>query len=206
MAGIATRVVHPADCALAFAFPLGRARFEADRQPGGDKEFALRFRAYSDYYDQIVRPYERTVRPALEPLGVHIATDVTLPQFRRLFDDGAPAVVILFAHWRDETDQVELADGMVGAEALALAVPEQFDGIVDLCVCHPRALARALEARRPGCLVKRIDVEATPILWMSFYVLLLRALGARGLTYFQGLELAKSLLEQRLRPRRRLRR
>jgi hypothetical protein len=68
------------------------------------------------------------------------------------------------------------------------AVPDRFNGILDLCVCHPKELAKTLERLRPRCLVRSSNREATPVFWLYFYDVLTTILQTRRTTYTAALE------------------
>ena len=97
-------------------------------------------------------------------------------------------VVILFAHWCG--DAVELFGGFADPDTFLQRVPNEFSGLIDLCVCHPPELVRALRSSRPNCLIKFITKEATPGFWLYFYLALFKHLQDDNDTYLGGLEKA----------------
>ena len=112
-------------------------------------------------------------------------------------------VVILFSHWID--DSVEFDDGLHGLDAIVSQVPVEFDGVVDLCVCHPCALVMRLRRERPECLVKRTRSKARVSFWLQFYQILFRVLAAGDLAYSDAVAVTLHQLKgDRERHRRRL--
>src|SRR5262249_45343759 len=101
--------------------------------------------------------------------------------FRSSFD-----VIILFSHWKG--DAVELFDSFADPRAFLEQVPDEFSGLLDLCICHPDKLAETLNRHRQNCLVKRITTTATPCFWLYFYWALFRQLKDDDLTYLAALE------------------
>src|ERR1051326_4139585 len=149
-------VIKPCDCAIAFAIPTNSEEFFRDLD-APNKNFAKFFRekfgswAWDEYRRQIVRDYER-VAPAIMETGAKVHTGVTLREFGELFRRGRFRVVVLFAHWGE--DAVEFYDGFAPVGTIVEQVPDDFDGVVDLCVCHSNHLREQLSVRRPKCLVK----------------------------------------------------
>jgi hypothetical protein len=181
---VGRRIVKPSTCVLAFGIPTSREGFfRACDNPRAD--FAKRFLGgWPQYHAQFVADVE-AVEPVLKKWGVTVLHDTSLEDFakglREPFD-----VMILFSHWKDDT--VELSSGLETISALLDAVPPAFDGILDLCVCHPMALVTELHFRRPGCIVKYLPTEAAPHFWMYFYRTLFSQLQTRDLTYLTALE------------------
>ncbi|KAA6461263.1 hypothetical protein DYQ86_13575 [Acidobacteria bacterium AB60] len=181
---VSRRVVKPAECVLAFGIPTTRESFERALTVSGT-DYAKQFRGgWSQYYALLAKDVENVESPLREE-GVTIVHDLTLEGFAALFERPFPAI-ILFSHWKE--DAVEFSDGMASAGAVLAAVPEQFDGILDLCVCHPMALVAALHKQRPGCLVKYLPVEAKPHFWMYFYKALFLHLKQSDVSYLTAIQ------------------
>jgi len=64
---------------------------------------------------------------------------------------------------------VEFSDGLAGADRILPEIPPAYDGIFDLCVCHPVSLVAKLLASRPRYFVKHVSHEAAPHYWLYFY-------------------------------------
>jgi hypothetical protein len=125
------------------------------------------------------------VEPSLRKSGVTVVHDTALGDVTELVKRGL-AVVILFSHW--QTSAVEFSSGLVDSNSVVAAIPPDFAGIIDLCVCHPNALVHELELQRPRCLVKYLPREAAAHLWIYFYRTLFGLLGSRQLTYLTAVE------------------
>ncbi len=174
-------IVKPENCVLAFGIPTSKAAFFSDLKRL-EKDFAKRF-VWSRYYVQFIQELEE-VTPLLKDLGVTIVTDLKLQDYGKLFQKYG--VVILFSHWKE--NKVEFEDGLQEIEKMIPLIPDTFDGTVDLCVCHPKNLAELIRREKPNCLVRYIDNEATPFLWLNFYSILFRHLKEQNLTYLKALE------------------
>jgi len=176
--------VKPANCALAVGLPTSREGFDKALQTE-TADLAKRFLGgWEQYYSQFAIDFEK-IEPQFRNWGVTVVRDASLSDFADLF--GRPFdVVILFSHWC--ADAVEFRGGLSGASAVAAAIPLPFSGILDLCVCHPDALARELRIHRPHCLVKHIPGEAAPRYWLYFYRTLFSQLRTRDLTYLPAIE------------------
>lgn len=169
----------PQDWLFGFSMPLDRAGYDAQlarpdsfdllqQLPGG-------WRAYRD----------GLLAPSIEALdfyrtlGVRVETDFTVAKMEELCRHlGRNKAFTLVAHWTDHG--VELADGIVPFEAVVEAVPPLYDGIVDLCVCHPIPLVAALRLRRPALrAVKYVDAPVSLLLWLRLYKALFALLASR---------------------------
>lgn len=181
---ISRRIVKPSNCAFAIGLPTSRDEFrkalESERA-----DFAKRFLGgWAQYYGQFVTDLVE-MESRLRNWGVCIIHNASLTDFAELFARPFD-VVILFSHWSG--DSVEFRGGLENVSATLAAIPKGFDGLLDLCVCHPVALARALSIHRPRCLVKHIPVEAAPEYWWRFYRILFSQLHTRELTYLAAME------------------
>lgn len=182
---ISQKIIKPADCILGFGIPTARAAFFADQQ-NPKKDFARRFDGiWNKYYFQIVKNLEKLL-PIYEEAGLRVVHNMSLADFGAFFSDSKNKVIILFSHWHE--DQVEFADGLVEIEAIVDKIPLNYEGIIDLCVCHPTQLSLAIREKRPYCLVRYIPREATPAFWLYFYVVLFRYLEQKDISYLQALE------------------
>ena len=181
---IAQRLIKPADCVIGACIPTTRREFVRDIDDPA-KEFVPKLcPVWFKYEEEVVHPFER-VRGPLTAWGVQVVPGVTLKSFGELFRLRR-SVVILFAHWSD--DRVEFADGLKPIDRVIEAVPEEFGGILDLCVCHPEALATGMRVRRPNCLVKRTVRQAVPKVWLYFYLALFGYLKDTDDFYMAALE------------------
>jgi hypothetical protein len=95
-------------------------------------------------------------------------------------------VVVLFSHWAG--DKVEFFDGMAGVERIMAEIPPAYEGVLDLCVCHPIALVERLLASRPPYLVRYMKQEAAPHYWLYFYRDMFSYMGARNADYLKAFE------------------
>jgi hypothetical protein len=141
---------------------------------------------YWGRYNKHVAKIFGSVEQPFRELGVKVCREVTVKQFGQLFG-GEFDAVILFAHWR--ADAVEFADGFADVPSIIAEISVEFDGLLDLCVCHPNDLVIALVQERPNLLTKYLQTEqATPRLWLYFYVALFTYLRDENTTYLRGLE------------------
>ncbi len=180
------KIIEPADCAMAFAIPTSVQEF-LDDLSHPRKEFAKMFEqryTVTDMRQEFqgqIGAYVEDILPVIKELGVQIYTGVTLEKFGELLLAGKFQVIILFAHW--DNMAIEFHDGFHGVTAILEKVPENFAGILDLCVCHPRDLTVALRQHRPACLTKYIDNRATPYFWLFFYLALFKDLSSHNRSY-----------------------
>ncbi|HKV40807.1 MAG TPA: hypothetical protein VJX67_16455 [Blastocatellia bacterium] len=201
----ATEPVKPRDCALVFAFPVTERAFLAE-VGSNSKEFLGKYRYWGKYYTEFVWHYA-SVTSEISRLGTLVQCCLTTEQFANLFTEGKFRAITLFAHWKEEDlwdsytggssvcpdpydelqSAVEFFDRFERVPEVVRAVPSNFDGVLDLCVCHPKALVSALRRERPDCIVKYTNVSATPALWLYFYVSLFKLLAREETDYVSAL-------------------
>lgn len=178
---ISKETISPAQCVIGFGIPTSEQKFREDyRHP--KKDFAKMYQGiWPKYRNQFIDPY-KNVSKKLICTKVNLIPELTFAAFREAFS--TYRVVVLFSHWAD--DQVEFADRMVPTDEIIEAVPEAFDGVIDLCVCHPVSLAAGLRMKRAYCLSRFINREATPLLWLHYYQVLFEHLKRTPLTYLKA--------------------
>ena len=192
--------VNPGNCVLTFGIPLSREGFlDACDLP----DLPPLPRSYVRGYEGGWKAYESSafvatlnrLKPEFERLGVTLRADVTLDEFGELFRDDRYSVITLFSHWDD--DQVEFCGGFAEIPAIVERVPADFDGVVDLCVCHPESLVERLISRSRKYQVRYSDRKTSPALWLHFYHLLYAILLSSEITYDVALvETVKEVFRQ----------
>ena len=179
---------------MAFGIPTCEDEFW-DAREDSRRNF-VRDQIWAKYDYQFVS-HLRKIEPRLIRLGLRIVPKLTLQGFGQLFRDSSNKVVILFSHWIDNT--VEFFDGMATDHAIVSVIPSDFDGIVDLTVCHPDDLPiRIRNHLPPASLVKYTDVKNTPVIWLYFYWAVFTILSEShnpnikdsGISYLEALEKA----------------
>lgn len=74
---------------------------------------------------------------------------------------------------------IELFDGMHSVEELIAAIPPDFDGLIDLTICHSVILAAAIREQREACLVVANRRPAQLRIRLALYELAVRDLAER---------------------------
>lgn len=171
---------------FAFGIPLSKDDFLEDlKHP--NKNFARKFHGvWERYFEEIVGDFEM-IRPRLTELSVTLCPELTFEKFGLLFQEGFD-VIILFSHW--EGDAIEFYDGFVDYKDIVEKIPESFDGVLDLTVCHPDRLVVALRGDRARCLIRSIKEKKKliPHYWLFFFLALFTHLKYCDLTYLQAVE------------------
>lgn len=180
---VTRRVIQPSDCVIAFGIPTSHEGFLLARASPSNRDFVINCCSHIRDYRREVISYTARLLPVMAELGASVVRDLTLRDFKALFHS-KPPVVILFAHWN--VDSIEFADGLATIEDVIDAVPGSYDGIIDLCVCHPEKLALELRRLRQDCIVKFIEGTATPAFWLYFYVVVFRKLSDSRMTYLDA--------------------
>ncbi len=158
---------------MAFGIPTCRQEFRAllEREApsvGRAAQFVRSYHGWSHYEREVVTPL-RTAEEDLRRAGVAVRSGVGLTELRELFQAGGYEVLTVFAHWDEASGAVELRDGFADPAAMLAVVPSEYEGIIDLCVCHPTPLVDALQEQRRRAVVKFTDSRAVPAFWLQFY-------------------------------------
>lgn len=207
------RIVKPTDCALALAIPVSRQSFEAQLdRPGQGKlvDGCVDWRRYRrNFADRAA-----DLLPRIRRLDVRVETDLTLDGFGRLLREDLD-VVILMAHWLEPRPgpedaagsvrtqgAVELADGFVEVADAVARIPHDAELFIDLSVCQSEALSVAIKRDRPLCLTRSTPRRrVTPIVWLTFYDVLMHRLRERDSTYLEAIhDVALAFWSQRHGP------
>ena len=182
---ISRKIIKPENCVMAFGIPITKEDFLKDLK-NPYKDFARRFKGgWTQYYHQIVSNSD-TILPEIRKYGAEIQT-IASDRFRNIFKENKYDIIILFSHWQKDT--IELYDKAVGITEIVQLIPYEFNGIIDLCVCHPEKLTIALRKERPNCLIRYAQNKATPFIWLYFYLFLFKQLQAKDVNYLEALEL-----------------
>lgn len=139
---------------------------------------------WQKYEYHVLNPFNYT-RKKLVALGVNVHENLTLLQFGSLFRENH-SVVILFSHWKHSG--IEFSDRLFESPEIADQIPTNFDGILDLCVCHPTAFVQRVRNEKPSCLIRFTNRQATPNVWMYFYRALFLLLNKGKYNYIDALE------------------
>jgi hypothetical protein len=149
---------------IAFGIPTTREEFFQSFSPPVSDYTRHWLGGWGQYRTQFVADLE-TVTPDLKQAGVAIVRRLRLEELAGLF--AKYRVVVLFSHWT--ADGIEFFDGMASTERILPQIPSTYDGVFDLCVCHPVGLVQKLLAQRPRYFVKYVQHEAAPHYWLYFY-------------------------------------
>ncbi|MBF0338912.1 MAG: hypothetical protein HQL05_13920 [Nitrospirae bacterium] len=186
-------IIKPNNCAMAFSIPLDEESFAQNRKVI-DREYTKinLMDSWNWCYLKIAGIYER-FEVDFQQLGVNVFYNVTFNCFKCLLERMEFDVIILFAHFRDNESElykpgIEFFDGFVTIPNIVDAVPYNFNGILDLTVCHPKKLVIKLKDKNLDYMIKAGFGGATPALWMRFYLVLFKYLYDKNTTYIEALE------------------
>lgn len=201
---VTRRVIQPSDCVIGFGIPTDHEGFLRAQASPSNRDFVVNCCPDIRDYRREVITYTDRLLPVMTDLGASVVRDLTLHDFKALFynnpvahgpGSGGPAparsggcgyspIIILFAHWN--VDSVEFADGLASIEDVIEAVPHSYNGIIDLCVCHPKELALELRRLRQDCVVRFVEGSATPAFWLYFYLVVFKKLLDSRITYLDA--------------------
>jgi len=169
--------LKPSSCTLGFGIPTSLREYDRQKKAheshGEDHEnHDFIFSVERNHYPAVFR-FDRFL-PEIAATGARIEPVLTLEKFGALLGEQV-SVLTLFAHQKD--DRVEFADGLATIPQIVEAVPRDYVGILDLCVCQSPELARRLRYERSNiALIRYIEKAATPWRWLWFYLILFKIL------------------------------
>ena len=181
------------ECVIGFGVPLTETSFRKQEQSPTGGDFIHSQGLTWDTYRYFFADACAQVLVRLRQWNVHVIEELTFDALADVFSK-PPKVVILFAHWTAR-EAVELADGMIFSEAIIRVIPSNFQGIFDLCVCHPMSLVVGIKEKCPDCLVKYTAKNATLLWWLYLYEAMFKILTTRP-DYFQALADAFTILSK----------
>lgn len=185
--------IQPSDCAMAVAVPTSRDSYLEHIAAPRHRDFVPRIcPVWAKYQRELVEPFAE-VLPRIQGAGVKVVVRATLKDWAALLSDGF-AVVVLIAHYNSWA--VEFYEGMVDIDQVVAAVPQGYEGVLDLCVCHSERLVTSLKLGR-NCLVRFSSASATPSVWAYFYSVLFEVMTAQRCDYLSAVEKATRLLTGR---------
>jgi hypothetical protein len=173
------------ECVVGFGIPTSYAEFSAARRAGTSDFVVNHCPVWEKYHYYVVANIE-SILYDLAAWGVGIKRPLERSDVRELFKKYR--VVILVSHWGE--DFIDLIDGPMGIGEFVERIPDNFDGILDLCVCHPQALVKGVRAARPSCLVKFTQHKARLAYWIQLYMVLFTLVKRGGVSYLDALEMA----------------
>jgi len=94
------------------------------------------------------------------------------------------------------SSKVEFKDGLSSLFDVISEIPEEFQGIIDLNVCHPDLLTIFLRKCRPKCHIKykfdnsniHKNIGVNPVIALYFYIAFFNHLNTHNLNYFEGIQ------------------
>lgn len=195
VAELAQPAVLPAHCTVVIGLPCTRRGFEHSMR-ASDEAYARQYPGgWDQYLVQWLAPMNQFARAA-QSLGVNLVQEVSPATFKASFLRPDLAVLVLMSHW--SADAVEMDGGFTSVRDLVDMVPDRFDGVLDLCICHPDGLAAALVREKPACLVRFKPRTVSPLWWLHYFEGLFRMLASGKFTYVQAYELINLELAERV--------
>ena len=191
----AFQVIKPSQVVIGIAIPTSRKAFLAQHSaPIETHEYAKRYYNWQ-LYRKALGTYLSDVVKQLERVGARVVPELSVARWESLFGESG-TVVIVIAHWRDSDlptpSAIELSDGFKLIHELVDLIPVGFEGLLDLCVCHPGLFAKLVEQRRPKLRVFFKDVKISPDIWLLVYSTAILQIAVRPTDYATALENAMS--------------
>jgi hypothetical protein len=81
---------------------------------------------------------------------------------------------------------IELADGEHTIDEFVTAIPLNYKGAIDLCMCHSNVLVELIKHRSRACTVITNRVLATPLVKLTRYKLVIHRLGRNAESYMDA--------------------
>jgi hypothetical protein len=176
-------MTKPADCVVLIALPTSRSGFEWSRAQA-QSEYANRFLLGWDQYEGVSDDLTDAVERYKSQGVKHVAVDARQEEWLRTLSEAE--VVIIFAHWIESAagaGAIEFWDGPCSVEELVDQIPVDFNGVIDLSVCHPFGFADQVARHRPNCSVCYAEYAVSPSIWAEIYCSIFEVLRRTGMDY-----------------------
>lgn len=100
--------------------------------------------------------------------------------------DGMEAITLV-AHW-DKDDRIELADGLHDWTKVAdVIVDSGFNGVLDLCICHPKPMVPYLKSHSMAVLKHTGLNPSNIIVWLGIYGLMAAKMNEEPISFGDAL-------------------
>jgi len=163
------------DCTLLSCLPLSQDKFVSLRRTS---EYCSRFIGWSQYQLMLNIDRRLTQLERLSSGGLRGTEAATFADFRAAIQD-RPPICALLGHCRNQ-DEIEFADGFKSLTEVVAAIPEDFDGVLDLSVCRPRDFVRLAKKRASSAVFRTAWTELDGGEWLFFYVTMFVNIGRMG--------------------------
>ena len=186
-------ILKPTNCLIAFTIPLTQEQFFSQRDDA-EKDFVRNCCSnWAKYQFEIIKTIDNVV-PQYEQLGVRVLNRFNVDNITPCFKPGFKHF-ILVAHWLN--NKVEFYDRMANFEEVAELIPEEFDGIIDLCVCTPIELVTRIKQIRPNSSVRFNQTPSSLIYWLYYYLIFFKYIAVNDVSFNKAFEcVTKELLKQ----------
>lgn len=196
MADAQSRIVLPEHCVVAIGLPSTREGFIRSAETSSEAYVHQYLGGWEQYSAQWLLPLQNFIGKC-ETFGATVLNEATFESMKSCFRHPGLSAFVLMSHWGDSG--IECADRFASIQQFVGMVPDKFEGVVDLCVCHPEGLASELLRERPNCLVRFTPKKVSPLWWLLYFEGLFRILSNGKLSYIQAyeqlnLELARKVM------------
>lgn len=161
------------NCTIAVGLPLDRSEFEESLKNSPHTYGAGFVAGWHQYAVQWLAPFRQFLSECMD-LGVTFEPTASLQAVKTCFHRREMRVLLLISHWHDE--RVEWSGRFEPIQSLVDCVEQDFDGVLDLCICHPKRLRELLDIDRPKCLIRYSTQEVDPAYWLPYFKGLFRLL------------------------------
>jgi len=175
--------IRPSDCLIGMCLPESKKSFYHNLRNFDRNDFTSTF-PWQIYQWQFLATYNELKKP-IRKLGARIEERFTFQSFRSAIDRREP-VLILFAHWKE--NEIEFYDGLVAIDEIVNYIPENYNKVIDLCVCHPGPFVEKVIAKCGHCTIRFRNEKSYPIFWIHFYRTLLLELNSHPSPYKDAFE------------------
>ncbi|MEO5334274.1 MAG: hypothetical protein H7839_19850 [Magnetococcus sp. YQC-5] len=161
--------VSPKQCAILFGIPTDMKQYldDINNENTNTRDFSFRFSKSEDLFEATLSKWFKFAEKKLSfisnTLGVQVQKNGTLDELKKLANNYN--VTILFSH--STKQRIEFRNGLFTADQIIKHIPDGFDRLLDLSICHPYLLVNRLLRDRPACVTIHHPWEISPMLWLS---------------------------------------
>jgi hypothetical protein len=167
-------------CLLCMTLPLTQEKFFDELHESNPKDFAKTYKrevpVLSDQFcwerhEKLINYFDR-VQHEVKDSGINVITDFSLSHMKCINNYD---VVTIIGHWLEESQKIELADGVYSIDDFINAIPMGTECMLDLTVCHSSILLKKIKNRfRKKIIVFGFSKRIITQYWLLIYLTVIR--------------------------------
>ena len=194
----AAKLITAKNCSIAIGLPTSISDFNLSLENSKNSYGHSFAGGWEQYKYQWLDPFTKFSNECC-CLGVTFELTSSLHDLCEAFRRPHLHVFLLLSHWH--SSEIEWCGKFESTYDFIQVMPPDFNGVIDLCICHPNTLAEQLGILRPSCLVRYTPTKVNPDRWLPYFKGIFRLLNTGKYSYITahealGLQMAKKYSRQ----------